>query len=49
MSNPKIVEFENRLIDIITEIFTEDDLPDLESYFEATTVISQIKEAFGCE
>ena len=48
MSNPKIINFENQLSDLITELFTEDDLKDLENYFEDTTIMSEIKEAFGC-
>lgn len=49
MSTPKIVEFENALNDLISEIFTEVDLPDLEYYFEDTTLISTIKAAMGRE
>ena len=49
MSNPKIINFENQLSDLITEHFTEDDLEDLENYFEDTTIMSEIKEVFGCE
>lgn len=45
MSNPKIVNFENQLSDLITEIFTEDDLEDLKNYFGDTTIMSEIEEA----
>ena len=47
MSNPKIVQFENMLSDLITELFTEDDIKDLEYYFEDSTIMSSIKEALG--
>ena len=49
MSNPKIVQFENMLSDLITEIFTEDDIEDLEHYFEDSTLMSSIRETLGVE
>jgi len=49
MSNPKIVQFENMLSDLITECFTEDDLSDLEYYYEDCKIIDSIKNALGVE
>jgi len=49
MSNPKIVQFENMLSDLITECFTEDDLNDLEYYYGDSTIMESIKNALGTE
>jgi len=49
LSREKIVDFENKLSDLITEIFTDEDVKDLEEYFGDTTIISIIREELGIE
>ncbi len=41
----KIVEFENALDDLISEMIEEEDLEEFETYYEGTTLISVIKQA----
>jgi len=42
----KIVAFENALDDLITEMLTEEDIKEFETYFGDTTIMSLIKQAF---
>lgn len=42
----RAIAFENALDDFITEFLTKEDIPELEKYFEDTTLISIIKENF---
>jgi len=41
----KIVDFENALDDLISEVLTKEDVKELERYYEDTTIISIIKDA----
>ena len=44
MERSLIVEFENRLNDLIIDILTKDDLPGIKLYFEDETLYDYIKD-----